>query len=204
MKTKIPPPIIALVMIAIIYLSSLIIEPITFNYQNNYSDNRLFGLDKYDNSSRIIYGMESEFDYKIYSRAINKLRALKSVLNNYNNDLKYKRIIITKHKIEWHRKFSLSIACIILFLIGAPLGALIKKGGFGLPAVISVFFFLIYHVISMIGEKAAKDLSIEAYQGIWISNIIFIPIAFFLIFKAKNDSDLFINSSLNLSIFTRK
>jgi len=134
---------------------------------------------------------KKNYNNKIYSITINKLKTMKSLLGNYSKDITYKKIIITKHKIELHRKYSLAFACIILFLIGAPLGAIIKKGGFGLPAVISISFFLLYHVLSMIGEKSAKDLSIEAYEGIWLSNIVFIPISLFLIYKAKNDRDLF-------------
>tara|TARA_B100001093_G_scaffold520485_1_gene616580 strand:+ start:12076 stop:13422 length:1347 start_codon:yes stop_codon:yes gene_type:complete len=134
---------------------------------------------------------ENNYNNKIYSITINKLKTMKSLLANYSKDINYKKIVITKHKIELHRKYSLAFACIILFLIGAPLGSIIKKGGFGLPAVISISFFLLYHVLSMIGEKSAKDLSIEAYEGIWLSNIVFIPISLFLIYKAKNDRDLF-------------
>jgi lipopolysaccharide export system permease protein len=76
------------------------------------------------------------------------------------------------------------------------MGAIIRKGGFGLPVLISVFFFIIYHVLSMIGEKSAKDLSMQAYEGIWLANIVFLPIAIFLVYKAKNDSQLFDFSSM--------
>ena len=76
------------------------------------------------------------------------------------------------------------------------MGAIIRKGGFGLPVLISVLFFLVYHVLSIIGEKSAKDLSMQAYEGIWLANIVFLPIAFFLVYKAKNDSQLFDFSAL--------
>ena len=76
------------------------------------------------------------------------------------------------------------------------MGAIVRKGGFGLPVLISVFFFIIYHVLSMIGEKSAKDLSMQAYEGIWLANIVFLPIALFLVYKAKNDSQLFDFSSV--------
>ena len=131
-----------------------------------------------------------------YSIAINKLQALKSLTKSSKDDLEYREIIITKHKIEWHRKISLAIACLILFFIGAPLGAIIRKGGFGLPVLVSVCFFVIYHVLSMIGEKSAKDLSMLSYEGMWLPNIVFIPIALILIYMAKNDVQLFDFSSL--------
>ena len=126
-----------------------------------------------------------------YDIAINKLQTLKSITKSNKDDLEYRKIIITKHNIEWHRKISLAVACLLLFLVGAPLGAIIRKGGFGLPVLVSVFFFLIYHVLSMIGEKSAKDLSMQAYEGMWLANMVFVPIALFLIYKAKNDVQLF-------------
>ena len=126
-----------------------------------------------------------------YDIIINKLKTLKSITHSNKDDLEYRQLIITKHNIEWHRKISLAVACILLFLIGAPLGAIIRKGGFGLPVLISILFFLIYHVISIIGEKSAKELSLQAYEGIWLANIVFSPIAIFLIYTAKNDVQIF-------------
>jgi lipopolysaccharide export system permease protein len=131
-----------------------------------------------------------------YDIAINKLQTLKSITKSNKDDLEYREIIITKHNIEWHRKISLAVACLLLFLVGAPLGAIIRKGGFGLPVLVSVSFFLIYHVLSMIGEKSAKDLSVQAYEGMWLANMVFVPIALFLIYKAKNDAQLFDFSAL--------
>ncbi|MBC8398143.1 MAG: LptF/LptG family permease [Flavobacteriales bacterium] len=128
--------------------------------------------------------------------AINKLKTIKSIVKSNKDDLEYRKIIITKHEIEWHRKISLAVACLLLFLVGSSMGAIIRKGGFGLPVLISVFFFIIYHVLSMIGEKSAKDLSMQAYEGIWLANIVFLPIALFLVYKAKNDSQLFDFSAL--------
>ena len=126
-----------------------------------------------------------------YDIAINKLQTLKSITKSNTDALEYRKIIITQHNIEWHRKISLAVACLLLFLVGAPLGAIIRKGGFGLPVLVSVFFFLIYHVLSMIGEKSAKDLSMEAYEGMWLANIVFLPIVLFLIYTAKNNVQLF-------------
>jgi lipopolysaccharide export system permease protein len=128
--------------------------------------------------------------------AINKLKTIKSIVKSNKDDLEYRKIIIIKHKIEWHRKISLAVACLLLFLVGSCMGAIVRKGGFGLPVLISVFFFIIYHVLSMIGEKSAKDLSMQAYEGIWLANIVFSPIALFLLYKAKNDSQLFDFSSV--------
>jgi len=93
--------------------------------------------------------------------------------------------------VEWHRKFTLSIACIVLFFIGAPLGAIIRKGGLGMPVVISVVFFIIFHILSITGEKLAKEDEIPVHQGMWLATAILFPIGVFLTYKATSDSSLF-------------
>tara|TARA_B100001758_G_scaffold247425_1_gene265198 strand:- start:7164 stop:8450 length:1287 start_codon:yes stop_codon:yes gene_type:complete len=133
-----------------------------------------------------------------YNLAIQKIKRLKSATKSNKEDLKYKKIIITKHKIEWHRKVSLAVACLLLFIIGASLGSIIRKGGFGMPVLVSIIFFIFFHVLNIIGEKSAKDLSIEAYQGMWLANLIFLPVAIFLVIKAKNDYKLVDFSKIRL------
>lgn len=95
-----------------------------------------------------------------------------------------------RSKIEWHRKISLPVSILIFFLIGAPLGAIIRRGGLGLPVVVSVIFFVIYYVISLTGEKMAKEGTWDAVYGMWISTFILTPIAIYLTYKATNDSAL--------------
>ncbi len=97
---------------------------------------------------------------------------------------------IYRHQIEWHRKFTLSFACIILFFIGAPLGAIIRKGGLGLPLVISVVLFIIYHIISITGEKSVRTGEMDAFIGMWLSSIIAFPFGVFLTIKATTDAPL--------------
>jgi len=94
-------------------------------------------------------------------------------------------------QVEYYKKFTLSAACLALFLIGAPLGAIIRKGGLGLPVVVSVIFFLIYYIISTIGEKAVKAGDASPFIGMWISIIVLTPIGIFLSYKAANDSVIF-------------
>jgi len=172
-------------------------ETFTINIIDKY--NSKFEIDSLVISDELsLLKQKKQFDI-----AINKLRTIKSIIKSNNNDLKYRKIIITKHEIEWHRKISLAVACLLLFLIGSSMGAIIRIGGYGLPVLISVFFFIIYHVLSMIGEKSAKDLSMDAYEGIWLANIIFLPIALFLVYKAKNDSQLFDFNSIIRKIFSR-
>ncbi|NDV95273.1 YjgP/YjgQ family permease [Dysgonomonas sp. 521] len=98
---------------------------------------------------------------------------------------------IRMHKIEWHRKFVLSFACLIFFFIGAPLGAIIRKGGLGMPVVVSVLLFIVYYIIDNIGYKMARDGVWEVWQGMWLSSFALFPLGVFLTYKAMNDSALF-------------
>ncbi len=98
---------------------------------------------------------------------------------------------LRKHQIEWHRKISLSLACLVLFLIGAPLGSIIRKGGLGTPLIFSIIFFMLFYFSSTTGEKFAKEDSMSPFAGMWLATFILLPIAFFLIYKAMHDSQLF-------------
>lgn len=97
---------------------------------------------------------------------------------------------IRKHRIEWHRKFTLSFACLVLFFIGAPLGAIIRKGGLGTPLVISVLFFVIYHIITTTGQKYATDGGWTPFFGMWVASFVTMPLGVFLTRKATTDSQL--------------
>ena len=98
---------------------------------------------------------------------------------------------INKHRKEWHKKFTLSIACLIFFFIGAPLGSIIRKGGLGLPVVISVVFFIIYHLISTIAERMAVFGDLNMFLGVWLSSLVLLPVGLFFTFKATTDAALF-------------
>jgi len=93
--------------------------------------------------------------------------------------------------VEYQRKFTLAASCILLFFIGAPLGAIIRKGGMGLPVVIAICFFLIYHIVTTVAEKSAREGSINPVFGMWIAFILLTPLAVFLTYKATVDSALF-------------
>ena len=98
---------------------------------------------------------------------------------------------VRRHQVEWHRKFTLSFACLIFFFIGAPLGAIIRKGGLGLPVVISVMMFIFYYIIDTSGYKMAREGFWEVYQGMWLSSAVLFPIGLFLTYKAVTDASLF-------------
>ncbi len=104
------------------------------------------------------------------------------------NDDQY---MIRRHGIEMHKKFTLSLACLIFFFIGAPLGAIIRKGGLGMPVVISVLLFIFYYIIDNMGYKMARDGRWPVWQGIWLSSAVLLPLGVFLTKKAVNDSAVF-------------
>jgi len=127
----------------------------------------------------------------IYENALGQARNVKAFLKSSSEEIDSRGEMVARFYIEWHRKYTLSIACFILFLIGAPLGAIIRKGGIGMPVVVSVLFFLVFHVTSIMGEKFAREGVIEPYIGMWIAPAILLPVGLFLLYKATHDSALF-------------
>jgi lipopolysaccharide export system permease protein len=122
--------------------------------------------------------------------AMNDLRKGRQNILNAQKDKEESTKLIFKHQAEWHRKFTLSVACFVLFFIGAPLGAIIRRGGLGLPVVVSVLFFVMFHVISITGEKSVKSGVIDAGFGMWIAPVVLLPLGIFLTIKATTDSPL--------------
>ena len=127
---------------------------------------------------------------ELYERAISQARSAQGSFSFDETTSKDALAQLYKYKVEWHRKLSLPVSIMIFFLIGAPLGAIIRKGGLGTPIVISVIFFVIYYIISISGEKAAREGNWEAFYGMWLSSFILAPIAVYLTYKATNDSVL--------------
>jgi lipopolysaccharide export system permease protein len=109
---------------------------------------------------------------------------------------------LRQYQVELHKKLTLSFACIVFFLIGAPLGAIIRKGGLGTPAVISILFFVVYYVISISAEKMVKEDILGTFAGLWASSYILLPIGIFLTYKATTDSTI-LNIDTYLNFFRR-
>jgi lipopolysaccharide export system permease protein len=126
-----------------------------------------------------------------YNNAAIEVKQLQDVLRNRTDSYKDSSKSIRRYIMEYQRKFTLGAACIVLFLIGAPLGAIIRKGGLGLPVVVSVIFFLIYYIIGTIGEKSAKEGDLSPIVGAWIAIAVLFPIGLFLSYKAATDSAVF-------------
>jgi lipopolysaccharide export system permease protein len=139
----------------------------------------------------LIQNFPKEKQNAILTAALNSARTSKNIASDAAVDISIREKSLYKHRIEWNRKFTLSFAIFILFLIGAPLGSIIRKGGLGMPLVISVIFFLTYHVISITGEKFAREGVIAVYKGMWLSSVVLLPLGIFLMYKATTDSALF-------------
>ncbi|MEX0980594.1 MAG: LptF/LptG family permease [Bacteroidales bacterium] len=122
------------------------------------------------------------------SQAINQARTNKSFVSTNSNTVQYKIKRLRRYQIEKHRKFTLSISCLIFFFLGAPLGAIIRKGGLGIPVIVSVLFFLVWYMISITGEKFVREDMMTPFAGMWISSIILFPLGIFLSYKASMDS----------------
>jgi lipopolysaccharide export system permease protein len=129
--------------------------------------------------SNIQVNLGSQFSSLLYS--------LTAISDTYKDN----KNINSLHGIEWHRKFTLSFACFVLFLIGAPLGSIIRKGGLGTPLVLAIIFFVIFFLLNNFGEKLAKSGQWDVFSGMWMSSMILIPFGLFLTYKAMRDSQLF-------------
>ena len=132
------------------------------------------------------------------SRQYQVLQMAEEKARNYRDQVEYNALMlddaqryIRKHEIELYRKFTLAFACLIFFFIGAPLGAIIRKGGLGAPVVISVVMFIIYYIIDNTGYKMAREALWPCWAGMWLSSFVLLPIGIFLTYKAATDSPLF-------------
>ena len=148
--------------------------------------NKTFGAYVLDSISKLDTRKKS----KVYESALRSARASRNMFSFDESTSKEALNQLYRSKNEWHRKLTLPISILIFFLIGAPLGAIIRKGGLGMPIVISVAFFVIYYIISISGEKFAKEGTWSSLLGMWISAIILSPLALYLSHKANNDSAL--------------
>ena len=145
-----------------------------------------------------------DFDKEInaLSNAKNNAEEMQVTLSSYSRERFHYTFTLRRIDIEILKKFALSVACLIFFFIGAPLGALIRKGGLGTPAIISVLFFVAYWVIDISGTKLARDGAVGPFHGVFISSYILLPTGLFLTWKAINDSSVF-NMDAVKSIFRK-
>ncbi|MCX6189962.1 MAG: LptF/LptG family permease [Bacteroidetes bacterium] len=138
-----------------------------------------------------IDNVKSEFRQAIIYRALESARVVKQSVNYSQDDTEGAVKQINRYKIEWHRKFTLSFAIMVLFFVGAPFGAIVKKGGLGMPMIISIFLFIIYHIISISGEKIIKENDSNVFMGMWVASFVLLPLGIYLTYKATKDAQLF-------------
>ena len=127
----------------------------------------------------------------VVQKMMNKLTNIRISNEIAVSQFKEQQKNLRRHQIEWQRKISLSFACLVMFLIGAPLGSIIRKGGLGSPLIFAIVFFMVFYFSSTTGEKFAKEGSMDPFVGMWLSTFILLPIGIFLIYKAMHDSTLF-------------
>ncbi|MFN9520109.1 MAG: LptF/LptG family permease, partial [Bacteroidota bacterium] len=128
---------------------------------------------------------------EVVATALNNARNIKSLQEYVLNEQRSNTKQIIRYNIEWHKKFTLSVACIIMFFIGAPFGVIIRKGGFGLPLVISVLLYIVFHILSIVGDKMVKSETSTPIAGVWLPIYVLLPLGIFLTYQAANDSGLF-------------
>ncbi len=158
--------------------------------QDSFSIPRLADIQVEEDSMSVISDLALAKQSVIFEQAINRCRSKKTFVNSILKETSSRSKYINRHDIERHRKFTLSVACLVLFFVGAPMGAIIRKGGLGMPVLISIAFFLIFHVSSITGEKLIKEGELSVATGMWIATFVLSPVGVFLTYKASTDSSL--------------
>ncbi len=160
--------------------------------QNNYSK----GYTSVKTSPKVIKGdilkmLPEKQRLAIITSALDLATSVKQTASSRISDYEDRTKSIIKVQLEYQRKFTLAVSCLLLFFIGAPLGAIIRKGGLGLPVVMAIVFFLLYHIIATVSEKSATTGSLRPFFGMWLAIFILSPLGAFLTYKATVDSALF-------------
>ena len=127
----------------------------------------------------------------VVDAAINTVRNVKELIDQSSTQFDADRLNIIKRQFEWERKLTFPFGCLLLFFIGAPLGAIIRKGGLGMPVVVADLFFVLYYVLSIVGEKSAREGAMSVFGGAWLPAFVLVPISIFLTYKASVDSAIF-------------
>ena len=154
------------------------------------------------NVDSMLHGGSSASNLNYINQALNRAKRQKQDFEFKGLMLQDDRKTIRRHAIELQKKFTLSFACIIFFFIGAPLGAIIRKGGLGMPLVISVFLFIFYFIIDNTGYKMAREGKIPVWEGMWLSSAVLLPLGIFFTYKAMRDSAVF-NKDAYVNFFRR-
>lgn len=164
-------------------------------YRDSYFESVLSTADTISDTSSLIYNYDlykeqrkEPLFHKVKSHTLVKLESFRSNSEATFRDNELKNYMLVRHEMEWHRKFTSAIICILLLFIGGSMGAIVRKGGFGMPMLIAVLFFLLLHVLNIIGEKLSKEMVLVPEFGMWLSVLVLAVIAVFVTVKAVNDS----------------
>jgi len=175
------------------YLSRLIHYSPVFAPVTNIAQNPHF--EYYPLKKKEIYeNYDSSRWSRMRSLAVSTARGVKGTLDGYASTQIYERKDVALYQSELHKKFAYSFLLMMLFMIAAPLGAIIKKGGIGLPLVISVLLFVVFYAINITGEKMGKELIVPVWFGMWMSTLVLFPVALLITWKAIRDRSLFAGS----------
>jgi lipopolysaccharide export system permease protein len=150
----------------------------------NIQPDSIFNFDEYFD------GQDKWIKAEIIQSALAEARNNVQTLNMYDDELYNRKKNLNKYTMERHRKYTLSLAVLIFFFIGAPLGAIIRKGGLGMPVVVSILLFIAYYIVSMTGEKSAREDLWDMFAGMWFSTFVFLPVGIWLSYKAATDAAL--------------
>ena len=155
------------------------------------------------------YNVDSLYEVASLTQKQKVISSAVSRAENVANDLGFKKFTmenndysIRKHKTEWHKKITISLSCLLFFFIGAPLGGIIRKGGLGMPVIVSVLVFIIYYIIDNTGYKMARDGKWIVWMGMWTSSAVLAPLGIFLTYKSNKDS-VVLNTDVYISWFKR-
>jgi lipopolysaccharide export system permease protein len=140
------------------------------------------------NPGQLYSGLRSHDKKIVVARALENAKEAANFLSMTTETMKMKIRFMKRYEVDWHKKLVLPFGCLVFFFIGAPLGAIVRKGGLGTPTVISILFFVIWYVISMSAEKFVEENLISSFAGMWTSSFILLPIGIFLTYKASHDS----------------
>ena len=140
---------------------------------------------------------------QLYDLAISSVKSTISIVKSNKTIQSFREENLNKHIMTMHDKFSLGFACIILFFIGAPLGTIIRKGGYGLPLVISILLFLAYHFLGIFSKNLAEDSSINPILASWLSTLIMLPFSIYLTYRATNDKSVFNFGDILVSLYKK-
>lgn len=177
------------------------------SFKKALRDDRTFSYNsQLDSSYRAKYSSPLDFSIvenlklgeriQAHERASVRLNSYINLLSGFDREVNYPSALLKQIDLEIYKKFSLALVVFLLFFIGAPLGALIRKGGLGVPAIVSILFFVLYYIVDIIGTKLARDGAIDPISGAFIASYVLLPICVFLTYKAIKDESVLENDKL--------